>query len=202
MYIPDQIGNKHIRVTFSFDQPDQSRIQECDMSLEEIKHWISDCVEGELQGGAGSYIISTDGYKLICESDIHIKVKRPCDRCGKDLSVTINGQKELLYMPERVLNDSKSQSKNSNKGKNRKSKNPAKDYAKNSDGIQLQEEDLEIGFYPSSGVSPKQILAEMTILITPLAIRCHDNFTDGDETTCVVEQDENEIFTNNPFANF
>ena len=28
MYIPDQIGNKHIRVTFSFDNPEQSRIKE------------------------------------------------------------------------------------------------------------------------------------------------------------------------------
>ena len=200
MYIPDQIGNKHIRVTFSFDKPDQSRIKECDMSLEEIKHWISECVEGELQGGSGSYIISADGYTLICESDIHIQVKKPCDRCGKSLVVTLEGQTELQYIPERVLNEtSNPQGK---KRKNRKSKNPAKDYATNNDGIQLQEDELEIGFYPPTGVSPKQILAEMTILVTPLTMRCRDDFTDGDENTCIVEQDENEIFTNNPFANF
>ena len=200
MYIPDQIGNKHIRVIFSFDHPEMSRLQGCDLSIEEIKDWISECIEGELQGGKGSYIISADGYTIICNSDVHIKAKRPCDRCGKELIVTLEGQTELQYIPERVLNESSNPQKKNRK--NRNSKNPAKDYATNNDGIQLQEDELEIGFYPPTGVSPKQILAEMTILITPLAIRCCDDFTDGDESTCIVEQDENEIFTNNPFANF
>jgi hypothetical protein len=204
MYLPEQIGNKHIRVSFSFDHPEQSRLQDCDMSQDEITNWISQCFGGEIQGGTGSYLISVDGYAIHCETEINVRFKRKCDRCGKILDVSLRGKTTLQYIPENKMYETSTKRSSTKKGtrKKNRNKNPAKDYASDSDGIQLQLEDLEIGFYDPSGVSCQQILSEMTILITPTTIRCIDISNDSDKQECIIDQDEKEVFTNNPFANF
>ena len=89
-------------VTFSFDNPDQNRIKECDMSLEEIQLWISECLEEKYRGVQVHISYQIDGYTIICESEVHVKVKKPCDRCGKDLTVTLEGKTELQYIPEKA----------------------------------------------------------------------------------------------------
>ena len=199
MYIPEEIGNKHIRVFFSFDQPEQNSVDACELSFEEIKNWISECVGGMIVGGSGHFIVSADKSTICCETEINIQFAKNCDRCGQQLQVSIHGTTSLQYLPESHMYKS---TPSTTKKSSAKKKNIAKGYVDNSDGVALTEEDLEMGFYPPTGVSSQQILSEMILLIMPSTIRCQDTITDGNKDNCNIPNDEKDVFTNNLFANF
>jgi uncharacterized metal-binding protein YceD (DUF177 family) len=84
------------------------------------------------------------------ELDVRVTVTRPCDRCGDDTTLEVHTDSQLLYAPEDGGD------------------------ASLEGEIELDAEDLDLGWYPGGAIRMADVLREALALELPTRVVCAD----------------------------
>ena len=151
-----------------------------------LKKTIVEALESEPVDLSLEVLFSAVGSRIRVDAQMECSYNTCCSRCGVVVVHRISSKVSLEYLPDLQTGKIKT----------------FKDLERINYELEIEEADLDIGWYPKSGLEVADVISEIIALEKPLQIHCtEDNVERLEEGTCHFESAQIEAKDNNPFAN-
>ncbi len=130
-------------------------------------------------------LFSADGERIRAEVKVSCAYQTKCDRCLSELIHQFEFERTMFYMPDLQTGSVRS----------------LKELDQIDYEVEVIEDELDIGWYPSTGLEVEAVISEIFALEKPLQMHCHDDgLTRVEEGECFFVSAEMPAKANNTLA--
>lgn len=116
---------------------------------EEVRSAVRVAMEGELTQLQGQLHLEARKGRVVVRGQLQAAARRACERCGEPLELRVDGEFELVYLPEEP----------SLLGGER----------------ELEYDELDVGWYSGEALVLEDVVSEATALLLPALVACEDS---------------------------
>jgi uncharacterized metal-binding protein YceD (DUF177 family) len=115
--------------------------------------WATDAarraLDAEPEGLEGELRVERKGHALEVTGPLAARAVRSCERCSEDVKLDLKVDAKLRYLPSRKRDDA-------------------------DEDVELEEDELDVGFYEGSEIAMDDVLCEALALALPPRVACED----------------------------
>ena len=154
----------------------EQRPREVAIKLDEP--WAADAAHlalgGEVRALSGTAVLEATGTRVKARVEVSAQALQACDRCGESIALSIREESELLFLPRSLDVDEGVE-------------------------VELDEADLDVGWYDGGAIDLSTIVSETLALALPSRFTCDDN-TGCEARTEALLGAQNGVGAASPFA--